>query len=220
MNIIPKFGQPGYKSTWKPKGNQTRTGRTRESLEVRFWKKVQLPEDRSQCWLWTGSKNGNGYGQIWSSEMGDPANIVAHHASLRIHGIEIPEGRLVDHMCRKRLCVNPAHLRFVDAHTNAVQNNDSPFAQNYRREKCIRGHPFTPENTALTPLRQRRTKAGKLVTPKGFGRTCLTCRPYSWRNAIIPRARPLGSAYLPTDPDYDQRPGAKTVSLQESGRKS
>lgn len=144
MTPEPKRGQPGYKSQWKPKHRNARTAKPRETLEARFWKKVQMPEDRSQCWQWIGSKNNHGYGQIHSLEHGDPAMITAHRASLRIHGIDVPHGLVVDHMCHNKGCVNPAHLRFVTQLENCtvLAGRLSPHMINKAKTTCLRGHPF------------------------------------------------------------------------------
>lgn len=168
MTPEPKRGQPGYKSKWVPKGRRgARTGRIRETLEARFWKKVQMPEDRSQCWLWTGSKNNHGYGQIHSSTPGDPAMLTAHRASLRIHGIEVPHGLVADHICQNRACVNPTHLRFVTQLDNCtvLAGRMSPHMRNKLKTHCIRGHPFTGANLRINKRGHRECRACSGMRP-------------------------------------------------------
>lgn len=59
---------------------------------------------------------------------------------------EIPEGRQLDHLCRVRNCVNPAHLEPVPAKIN-THRGMSPAALNLRKTHCLNGHPFDEENT-------------------------------------------------------------------------
>lgn len=62
-----------------------------------------------ECWLWTGGKQGKGYGQFFLPG-GKP--IGAHRYSWMLHnGAEIPPGMHVMHSCDNPPCVNPAHLR-------------------------------------------------------------------------------------------------------------
>lgn len=76
-----------------------------------FWAKVDKSGD---CWLWTGSRNGGGYGKL--NRRGK--TIYAHRYSFEARGVTIPEGMLVDHACRNRACVRPEHLRIVTQKQN------------------------------------------------------------------------------------------------------
>lgn len=78
---------------------------------ARFWAKVEKTES---CWNWTGAKNGHGYGQLVRSGK----SIYVHRYSFLIRGIELPPGKVVDHICRNQLCVRPEHLRLVTPKQN------------------------------------------------------------------------------------------------------
>jgi hypothetical protein len=80
---------------------------------VRFWAKVDkagLPPayrpDLGPCWLWTGAVNNWGYGVIWDGKR----LRYAHHLSYDLHGLTVPEGMELDHLCSVRTCVRPTHL--------------------------------------------------------------------------------------------------------------
>lgn len=77
-------------------------------LGDRFWAKVDKrgPEE---CWLWLGSMDGNGYGQI--NVAGRP--LKAHRVVLMVQGHAIPPGAQVHHACGERACCNPHHLEIT-----------------------------------------------------------------------------------------------------------
>lgn len=79
------------------------------TLEQRFWAKVRKTDE---CWVWTASVNGDGYGQIKV----DGRLRKAHRLAWEMTNGPIPKGMHIDHRCANPLCVNPAHLRIV---TNA-----------------------------------------------------------------------------------------------------
>jgi hypothetical protein len=57
----------------------------------------------------------------------------------------IPEGLTIDHLCRVRHCVNPAHLEAVSERVNILRGNGAG-ARNARKTHCVKGHAFTPDN--------------------------------------------------------------------------
>ncbi len=65
-----------------------------------FWGQVQKGEGEN-CWGWSGSTVA-GYGVFRRHR--------AHRFSYELHKGPIPAGLQVDHQCRNRICVNPAHL--------------------------------------------------------------------------------------------------------------
>lgn len=81
--------------------------------EERFWEKVSQ-EPMSGCWLWTGAVD-RGYGQF-SAHAGQHAK--AHRFSYELLRGPIPKGLDLDHLCRVRCCVNPAHLEPVTRKEN------------------------------------------------------------------------------------------------------
>lgn len=85
---------------------------THPDQSERFWAKVEK-RGPDECWIWTGGKR-NGYGFFNVP----PTTIGAHRfAYTEVKG-EIPEGMVVDHRCRVKLCVNPDHLQVVTVALN------------------------------------------------------------------------------------------------------
>lgn len=65
----------------------------------------------TNCWLWRGNINKNGYGMF--------QQLPAHRwAWLEFEG-PIPPKMTVDHLCRKQNCVNPGHMELVTNAENA-----------------------------------------------------------------------------------------------------
>jgi hypothetical protein len=72
-----------------------------------FWERV---EKTGGCWLWTGSRNGGGYGNYGGKG--------AHRYAYELLKAPIPPGLVIDHLCRVRHCVNPDHMEPVTQSVN------------------------------------------------------------------------------------------------------
>lgn len=129
------------------------------------------------CWIWTEKRHPCGYGVV--------SKVLAHRLAYQMFRGPIPAGLQLDHVCRQRGCVNPAHLRPVTIRENVLApGSRSPQAVNRAKTHCVRGHAFDEANTY-------RWKNKRL---------CLTCM---WERE---RQRPKRTGYYQA---YNERRRAK-----------
>jgi hypothetical protein len=119
------------------------TVQLRPHHERQFWTKVDR-RGAADCWPWVGPRLESGYGRTRAAGR----QLVAHRVAYMLEVGPIPAGLVLDHLCRNRACVNPAHLEPVTPRENVLRGK-SPIATHARKTHCIRGHEFTPENTYI-----------------------------------------------------------------------
>ncbi len=122
-----------------------------QPTDRRFWAKVEKTEG---CWLWTGALDSDGYGNVNRSKK----SVGAHRYAYELLVGPIPAGMVLDHICRNRRCVNPAHLDPVTNRENILRG-EGACARHARKTHCVHGHEFTPENTRIRPNGSRRCVA-------------------------------------------------------------
>ena len=131
-----------------------RTGLVSALLEERFRCKVEITTEEA-CWIWTASVDGSGYGKY----LRDGRLVGAHRVAYEVVVGPIPDGLEIDHLCKVRNCVNPAHMEAVTHRENTLRS-DSPVVALYSETHCSKGHEWTEENTYI----------------KKGGRECRICR--------------------------------------------
>ncbi|WP_425456790.1 HNH endonuclease [Aeromicrobium piscarium] len=102
--------------------------------------------------------------------------LAAHRVSLLIAGVELIPGRVVDHICRVRRCVNPEHLRQLTNRDNILAGVGAT-AINARKTHCKRGHEYTPENTYQGNRGRecRECRANRIKARSRLRRPCPEC---------------------------------------------
>lgn len=100
------------------------------------------------CHIATGRRDRDGYAFHGATR----AHIVAWE---RLNG-PVPDGKVLDHLCRRRACCAPHHLEPVDHGENERRKL---WRYRAKRTACPKGHPLS---------------VNAIVTPEG-GRVCRTC---------------------------------------------
>lgn len=105
---------------WKRYGDPLVTKRIIGQDDARFWSYVDRREP-DECWLWKGAISPGprglpGYGNVRFEGRTQTAHIVAYRLT---NGQDsIPDGHVLDHLCRNQHCVNPDHLEPVTQREN------------------------------------------------------------------------------------------------------
>lgn len=110
---------------------------------------MNTPVLTSECWIWHGAKNSEGYPQ--KRHNGRTAYV--HRLSYEKAYGPIPVGLELDHLCRTPPCYNPNHLEAVTHGENLRRGKGNQYIG---RETCSKGHRYSPENTRIyTPINGR-----------------------------------------------------------------
>lgn len=127
---------------------------TTPGITERFLSKVS----KGECWEWQAYRDRDGYGKFFTHKVnGQAVKEYAHRWAYSRWKGEIPAGYEVDHLCRNRGCVNPAHLEAVSKRENNLRS-ESLSAKRSRQTHCQNGHEYTDESTHISKRGQRRCR--------------------------------------------------------------
>lgn len=125
-------------------------------LPDRLQRKIVV-DPGTACWWWTGTPTLYGYGRVWVEGI---SSSNAHRVVYTLLVGTIPDGLVIDHLCRNKLCVNPRHLEPVTQGEN-VRRGDATIRQTH----CQRGHELTDEN--IKPVTGKRGRCRECVRIDG-----------------------------------------------------
>jgi hypothetical protein len=135
---------------------------SRMSAEERF-AQYHKP-GRKGCWIWTGTKRGNGYGTFWFQGR----LVAAHRMALFLRkGVALRGSLVADHLCRNTMCVNPDHLEMVTVKENCLRGIGAA-GVNARKTHCRRGHELAGKNL-------------RIINNKRYCKTCSVLSTKQWR---------------------------------------
>lgn len=127
-------------------------------IEARLMASIEAITRRpDDCYEWVGGLDREGYGRIRSST----GTMAAHRAIWLMLRGPIPDGLVIDHLCRNRACVNVNHLDVVTDRENIRRG-----LRGALRTHCAKGHPFAGHNLIVAQGRRycrecRRVSAAK-----------------------------------------------------------
>mgnify|MGYP001567602455 CR=1 FL=1 len=106
-----------------------------------FLSRISTYADENGCWWWRDRIDQDGYGICTVPGTADhkPRRLRAHRVSYQLFVGLIEPDMVLDHLCRNRRCVNPAHLEPITRKENTLRGN-GPTAINHRKTLCVHGH--------------------------------------------------------------------------------
>ena len=118
---------------------------------------------QGDCIVWNGRiAQRTNYGKVWLN--GKSRSV--HRVSYEHRYGKIPDGLVIDHLCRNRICVNPDHLEAVTSKINIMRSPIAPASINARKTHCPKNHFYTPENTYYYPDNRRACRTCRLLNRK------------------------------------------------------
>lgn len=129
-----------------------------ERIDRRF-----VIDDATGCHLWTGYVNDSGYGTIYYQGR----NQRAHRVNYELNCCAVDPKLDIDHLCRNRRCINPAHLEPVTRQEN-IRRSPLVGRQYDKMTHCRRGHEFTADNTRLYKVTKRRCLKCAVINNRNY----------------------------------------------------
>jgi hypothetical protein len=107
----------------------------------------------NDCIEWKYALSHNGYGL---KRIGNKM-VRVHRFVYEVCYGKIPDGLVIDHLCRNRKCINPHHLELTTIKENTLRGV-GPTAMNAKKTHCKHGHEFNDENTYIRKDGRRNCK--------------------------------------------------------------
>lgn len=122
--------------------------------------------DENGCWIWQKGFDEDGYGKL-VDKRGKGTTVRAHRVSYEKFKGPIPEGLILDHLCRNPPCINPDHLEPV-THSINSRRGIGFAAINAVKTHCPQGHPYEGRNLYIHPSGSRICRKCNLEAQKRY----------------------------------------------------
>lgn len=154
----------------------------------RFREKVHVLDNG--CHEWTAYRGNGGYGRFYV----DGRGALAHRWAYEHLVGPIPDGLVIDHLCRNRACVNPEHLEPVSPSENVMRGIGPAVTSAMRRAMthCLRGHPLDGEEVRVGPYGYRLCLQCKRLKAREHyqkNRAAYIAKAAEWRQSNPDRSR-------------------------------
>lgn len=103
----------------------------------------------SACWIWTRTTpiEGRGYARKWAFEDGRWRKVFVHRHYWEKFNGKVPDGLVLDHLCRQRICMRPGHLEAVTPAVNIDRGETVKIKNNELHQvAALRSYGFTIED--------------------------------------------------------------------------
>lgn len=111
------------------------------------------------CHRWAGSLDRYGYGRFKLLSAGIKRQTGAHRAAWLSMVGDIPEGLVIDHLCRTRSCVNTEHMELVTNEENGLRGVPG-------------GRPPKPLSERVTCTKHARERGSFKMQANGYVKWC------------------------------------------------
>jgi len=119
------------------------------------WDRLEIGD----CWTYTGkSRRGRGYNYGGIKHEGK--TYAAHRLVWTLLVGPIPDGLVMDHLCKNTPCCNPDHLEPVTQAENIRRGATGKHQTrpNLDKTHCPHGHPYSGDNRRFNPSGSRRCR--------------------------------------------------------------
>jgi hypothetical protein len=130
------------------------------------------------CKIWAGAKSGPRGGPNYGHKTVNGKHVYVHVEAWEVAHGPVPEGLVVDHLCRVTLCYEVTHLEAVTQQVNILRGTGTS-AKNAVKTHCDQGHEFTDQNTRV----QWRDRGSRQTVE----RVCKTCHKMKGRRLRVQR---------------------------------
>jgi hypothetical protein len=110
----------------------------------------------SLCYVWIKSCDSKGYAQAFHDFFGKKTVVRVHKFLWEKKYGQTPDGKILDHLCNTRNCINIEHLEPVthgeNLHRGFIRGTKKPSGAcvgKFNNIYCANGHKYTKENTYM-----------------------------------------------------------------------